>query len=96
MCFETLYKLYKFLALVEINQIKCWTNDKFSINLTATNSKKSMHIIHDMFFPEVRGECYTQLIMLILITSLFMSFIVMIITIIMMMIVSIIMMDAKL
>ena len=40
LCFETLYELYEFLFLVNTNQVKTWTNIKFSINLAGKNSKK--------------------------------------------------------
>ena len=37
--------------------MKSWTNVKFSIDLAATNYKKSMHIISDrFFFPEFHNQ----------------------------------------
>ena len=40
------------LVLVYTNWIKSWTNNKFSMNSAATNSKKSIHIIHKKCFLE--------------------------------------------
>ena len=48
--FET--KLYEFIFLVNTNQIKSRINVKFSINLTALYFKMSVHVIHEMFFPQ--------------------------------------------
>ena len=39
---KKLYKLYKFLFLVDTNWIKMWTNVKYSLNLVAKNSKNLM------------------------------------------------------
>ena len=50
MYFKTLYKLYKFLFLVNSRQIKSWRIVKWSIDLAATNSKKSVYIIHERCF----------------------------------------------
>ena len=46
MSFKIKYKLYKFLFLVSMNQEKV---EKI-LNLAATNSKKSVDIIHENFF----------------------------------------------
>ena len=69
MCFKILYKLYKLLFLVDTNQMKSWTNIEFDLSLAATNSKKSMHILHKKCFFQnfiARRVYYTQMIMEIL------------------------------